>query len=146
MSARATESAIRRHLLLGWAAVAFFALAGLALEALHGLKVAAYLDLEASTRRHMWTLAHAHGTLLGLVHLGVAFTLRARPAIAALRPVVVARHALTAALILMPAGFFLGGVNTFAGDPGLGVLLVPVGGVGIVLGAVGLVAGLAAAE
>jgi hypothetical protein len=29
----------------------------------------------------------------------------------------------------MPAGFFLGGVFVYAGDPGLGILLVPVGGI-----------------
>jgi hypothetical protein len=29
----------------------------------------------------------------------------------------------------MPAGFFLGGVFIYAGDPGLGILLVPVGGI-----------------
>jgi len=28
----------------------------------------------------------------------------------------------------MPAGFFLGGVRVYAGDPGVGIVLVPVGG------------------
>jgi hypothetical protein len=28
----------------------------------------------------------------------------------------------------MPVGFFLGGLFVYAGDPGLGILLVPVGG------------------
>ena len=27
----------------------------------------------------------------------------------------------------MPAGFFLGGVRIYAGDPGVGIVLVPVG-------------------
>jgi hypothetical protein len=31
------------------------------------------------------------------------------------------------AAILLPAGFFLGGVVTYGGDPGLGVWLVPIG-------------------
>lgn len=127
---------IRRHLLLGWAAVAVFAVAGLVLEALHGLKVGAYLDVEASTRRHMWTLAHAHGTLLGLVHLAAAATLRARPSIVGRPAAVAASVALGAALVLIPGGFFLGGLWIFAGDPGLGILLVPVGGVALVFGAV----------
>jgi len=30
------------------------------------------------------------------------------------------------AAILFPAGFFLGGVLTYGGDPGLGIWLVPV--------------------
>ena len=35
---------------------------------------------------------------------------------------------LRAATLLMPAGFFLGGVTVYSGDPGLGIVLVPVGG------------------
>jgi hypothetical protein len=36
-------------------------------------------------------------------------------------------HSLSAATVLLPSGFFLGGVVTYGGDPGLGILLVPVG-------------------
>ena len=36
---------------------------------------------------------------------------------------------LIAASTLLPGGFFLGGVAFYGGDPGLGVLLVPIGGV-----------------
>jgi predicted GNAT family N-acyltransferase len=36
---------------------------------------------------------------------------------------------LTAAIVLLPGGFFLGGLFVHGGDPGLGVLLVPVGAV-----------------
>jgi hypothetical protein len=36
---------------------------------------------------------------------------------------------LLAASVLMPGGFLLGGIWVYAGDPGLGILLVPVGGV-----------------
>jgi hypothetical protein len=32
-----------------------------------------------------------------------------------------------AASLLIPGGFFLGGVVIYAGDPGLGIVLVPVG-------------------
>ena len=49
----------------GWIAMLVFVLLGLALEGLHGFKVAWYLEHE--TRRMMWTLAHAHGVLLSLV-------------------------------------------------------------------------------
>jgi hypothetical protein len=38
--------------------------------------------------------------------------------------------------VLLPLGFMLGGVWTFGGDPGLGVLLVPPGGVLLLLAAV----------
>ena len=34
---------------------------------------------------------------------------------------------LYAASVLLPGGFFLGGVVFYAGDPGVGVLLVPAG-------------------
>ena len=40
-----------------------------------------------------------------------------------------ASRCLVAASILLPAGFFLGGFGIHGGDPGLGVLLVPVGAV-----------------
>jgi hypothetical protein len=42
-----------------------------------------------------------------------------------LRPSV--SFSLILAAILLPAGFFLGGIIIYDGDPGLGVWLVPVG-------------------
>ena len=41
---------------------------------MHGFKVGWYLDVANQTRRLMWTLAHAHGTVLALVHLAFAAT------------------------------------------------------------------------
>jgi hypothetical protein len=110
---------------MGWLSIALFGAAGLVLETLHGLKVGAYLDVSSETRRLMWTLAHAHGTLLGLVHLGMAFTVES----AGLSGPRVARasSSLVAAGWLLPAGFFLGGVQFYSGDPGIGIALVPVG-------------------
>ena len=119
---------VRRHLRMGWLSLLVFLSLGLALEALHGLKVQAYLNAMSETRRLMWTLAHAHGTLLALVQLGFAFTVLQVPAWRA-RPRTIASTSLLAAGVLMPGGFFLGGVWVYAGDPGLGILLVPVGGV-----------------
>ena len=119
---------IRRHLQLGWWTLLIFLTAGLALETLHGLKVGAYLNVSNETRRLMWTLAHAHGALLGLVNLGFAATARFLPA----WPESNRRFAsasLLGATILMPAGFFLGGLFIYGGDPGLGILLVPAGGI-----------------
>jgi hypothetical protein len=119
---------IRRHLQVGWWSLLVFLTAGLALEALHGFKVEAYLKVSNETRRLMWTLAHAHGTLLGLVNLAFASSLRVLPAWPESKKRFTS-SALIAATILMPAGFFLGGVFIYSGDPGLGILLVPGGGI-----------------
>jgi len=118
---------VRRHLRLGWWSLLVFLTLGLLLEALQGFKIGFYMDLANATRRHVWTLAHAHGTLLGLVNLAFAMSLRlfgdGRESWTGL-----ASAALVGATILLPGGFLLGGVVVYAGDPGLGVLLVPVGG------------------
>ena len=121
------------HLQVGWWCVAAFALLGLVLEGLHGFKVGAYLDVGQSTRRHMLTLAHAHGTLLGLINLGFAWTrgrLEWREARAAW-----ASRCLLAATLALPLGFGLGGVFALEGDPGLGIVLVPLGGLCLVASA-----------
>ena len=125
---------IARHLRIGWWSIAAFGVLGLVLETLHGFKVGAYLDVSNETRRLMWTLAHAHGTLLGLVHLGLAFTIRA----ASLAPqkLAAASNALVAATVVLPLGFFLGGIRFYSGDPGVGVALVPVGAVLLIYPAV----------
>jgi hypothetical protein len=122
------DELVRRHVRVGWWSVFGFAGLGLALEVLHGFKVGAYLDASNETRRLMWTLAHAHGTLIGLVHVVFGLTLLQLPRLqpASFRQ---ASRALLGAGICLPAGFFLGGVRFYAGDPGLGVALVPVGAV-----------------
>jgi hypothetical protein len=127
MSSTAGPSAsARQHLIFGWASLLVFLTLGAVLESLHGWKVGWYLDVSNETRRLMWTLAHAHGTLLSLVHVAFAATLGLLPAWSGGTRVAASR-CLTAAAILMPAGFLLGGLFTHAGDPGLGVLLVPPG-------------------
>ena len=60
------------HLRVGWWSLLLFLTLGILLEAMHGFKVQAYLGEQNATRRLMWTLAHVHGTLLSLVHLGFA--------------------------------------------------------------------------
>ena len=117
----------RGHLRLGWWALLIFLTLGLVLEAFHGFKVGAYLKVSNETRRLMWTLAHAHGTLLALVNIGFALTVRLLPEWAA-RERGIASVCLRGATLLMPAGFFLGGVFVYSGDPGLGIVLVPIGG------------------
>ncbi|MEZ5963731.1 MAG: hypothetical protein R3F56_07790 [Planctomycetota bacterium] len=96
---------------------------GLTLEALHALKVQVYLG--SPMRRELWTLAHAHGNLLGILCLVMA-AVGERCC-----PEPGARGRMLAALrlgaLLMPLGFFLGGVLNREGDPSLFVLMVPAG-------------------
>jgi hypothetical protein len=127
----ATPDYSRRHLRLGWSILLVYAALGLVLESLQGFKVAAYLDVSNDTRRTMWRLAHTHGTLLGAINVLFALTLRSSPATVAGAARI--SMALIAATVLLPVGFFLGGVVFYAGDPGLGVLLVPLGGVLLLL-------------
>ncbi len=115
-----------RHLHFGWWTLLLFLSLGIALEAMHGFKVGFYLDESSETRRLMWRLAHAHGTLLSLIHMAFGLTLRVLPA-ENIRLQRYASPSLIGASILLPGGFFLGGVVIYAGDPGLGILLAPVG-------------------
>lgn len=99
---------------------------GLTLEALHAMKVQVYFG--SALRRELWTLAHAHGNLLGILCL-VFGLLGARLGDGAARARI-DRWLVTGA-VLMPLGFLLGGVLNREGDPSLGILLVPVGGVAV---------------
>ncbi|MSR21838.1 MAG: hypothetical protein EXR91_12845 [Gemmatimonadetes bacterium] len=118
--------ASRLHLRVGWWSLLVFLTLGLVLEALSGFKVGLYLDVSSSTRRLMWTLAHAHGTLLSVLNVVFAMSLRLLPHWEQSSRALASR-CLLGALALMPLGFFLGGVRIHGGDPGLGVLLVPPG-------------------
>jgi len=96
---------------------------GLTLEALHALKVRVYLG--SHLRRELWTLAHAHANLLGILCLVMAVVgERCVPDAAARRRML---GGLRLAALLMPLGFFLGGVMNREGDPSLAILLVPAG-------------------
>lgn len=121
-----------RHQRLGWWSLAVFATLGLGLETLHGLKVGLYLDVGNDTRRLLWTLAHAHGALVGALHVLYGLTLQSVPA----SPL--ASRCLTLAGVLLPAGFFIGGIDVHGGDPGLGVLLVPPAGVLLIVALVAI--------
>src|SRR5438105_15040730 len=115
-----------RNLRFGWWSLLVFLSLGATLEALHGFKIGWYVDVGNETRRLMFTLAHAHGTLLALVNIAAGLTARMVERFT-LRPSV--SFALIWAALLLPAGFFLGGIVIYDGDPGLGVWLVPVGAV-----------------
>lgn len=120
----------RLHLSVGWWSLLFFLSLGIGLEALHGFKVGWYLDVDQEVRRLMFTLAHAHGALLALVHVAFAATLHiARPGGWA---VVFASRSLVIAGVLLPAGFLLGGFGISGGDPGPGIIFVPLGALALV--------------
>jgi uncharacterized membrane protein len=115
-----------RNLRFGWWSLLVFLSLGGTLETLHGFKIGWYVDVGNETRRLMFTLAHAHGTLLALINIAAGLTVRKVDRFE-LRPSV--SFALIWAAILLPAGFFLGGIVIYDGDPGLGVWLVPVGAI-----------------
>ena len=132
------ETLRTRQLSAGWWSLLVFLLLGIALEALHGLKVGAYLTPSNSTRRLLWTLAHAHGTLLALVQIAFALSLPVFSPPSGDTAKLASRLLQTSAG-LIPAGFFLGGIWTHGGDPGIGIVLVPVGALMLVV-AVALIA------
>ena len=117
---------VRRHLAFGWWSLLCFVAVGVTLEALHGFKVGWYLDEGVKARRLLWTLGHAHGGLLSLVHVAFSATIyvlseRTR------RWRHLSSPCLISASLLLPGGFFIGGMRIHGGDPGIGILLVPVG-------------------
>lgn len=116
------NASLKRTLRTGWLLLAVALPFGVTLEALHGWKVQAYLGSEM--RREMWRLAHAHGTLLGILCL--VYTVVADKFLPekALRS---GARLVSWGAVLMPLGFFLGGILNSEGDPSLGVVLVPVG-------------------
>lgn len=118
-------------LYFGWWALLCYLTLGFTLEILHGLKIPWYLEFE--TRRLMWTLGHAHGALLALINIVFGIMLR----VLAIRPTVwqkTASISLVIATILLPGGFFLGGLHVYGADPGIGVLLVPLGAASLFIG------------
>jgi hypothetical protein len=116
----------------GWGLLVWLT-GGIALEAMHGFKLGAYL--EDPMRRLMWTLAHAHGALLSLVAIVLAWAgpLRSLPA----RRALWCDRLLAIGAVTLPAGFLFGGAWHSEADPGIGILLVPAGGI---LAAAGLLA------
>ena len=138
-SADETTQLSQRHFRWGWWCLLLFVGLGVVLETLHAFKVGSYLNVGNETRRLMWTLAHAHGTLLALVHMafGATVALSARPQS---QRRFWASRCLTYSALLIPLGFFLGGLDVHGGDPSLGILLVPIGAA-LLLVAIALTAG-----
>jgi hypothetical protein len=117
-----SEPSTRAALRTGWILLAVALPLGVTLEALHGFKVRGFLESEV--RREMWRLAHAHGTLLGILLL--VYAALAERHVAAKARAAISRD-LRFGAVLMPLGFFAGGVLQSEGDPSLGILLVPLG-------------------
>jgi hypothetical protein len=113
--------------------VLLFLSLGAFLECLHGFKVSFYLDPEQRLRRELWTLAHAHGTLLGLIQVGFAAGLPHLGRWTASRLRLVSFFLLDAA-VLIPLGFFLGGLVPTESDPWVGIVLVPLGALLLFIG------------
>jgi hypothetical protein len=126
------ESLARKHLRVGWWTLLGFLTLGAVLEAFHGFKLGYYLDVSNEARRLALRLGHAHGTLLGLVHVAFGLTLASRFAPAE-RSAARASPLLVAATFLLPGGFLLGGLFARGGDPGIGVFLVPFGALALLL-------------
>lgn len=124
-----TSRLIQRHLRVGYSGLLAFATLGVVLEALHAWKASAYLGVDHEARRLMWTLAHAHGVGLSLLQIAFAVSL----SLMAAERLLLASRLLNAATLLIPLGFFLGGVNTYEADPGFGILLVPLGALALLV-------------
>ncbi len=126
-SSREANPLIAAHLRLGWWCLLIFLTLGIVLESLHGFKAASYLGVSNETRRLLWTLAHANGTLLALINLTFAFTF-SQFGEATTPRLQFASRSLYAATVLIPAGFFLGGAFHYSGTPGIGIWLAATGG------------------
>jgi len=130
------ETHLRRHLQFGWWSLLLFLSLGILLEVLHGFKVQSYLSVENESRRLMWRLAHVHGGALALIHLAFALTLSSPAWEAKWRNII--SPCLMAASALLPLGFFLSGLFLVEGAPSFWIILVPLGGVLLLLG-IGLI-------
>ena len=122
------------HRRFAWTCLALFIVLGIALEALHGFKLELYVSAANETRRLMWRLAHAHGTLLALINLAYASAFETH------RVSRGALHAMKVAALGLPLGFFAGGIVIHGGDPGLGILLVPPAELALLWGVVAMAA------
>ncbi len=121
-----------RHLRIGFWALGVFIALGALLEGLHATKAGFYLDEGNETRRLLWRLPPAHGTPIALVNIVYGLPVRSHPGTAS----PLASRCLLAALVLLPAGFFLGGMGARGGDPGLGAALIPAGALALVIAVV----------
>jgi hypothetical protein len=119
------EKYAAKHFKTGWYLLFVFVCLGATLEALHGFKVSWYLDISNETRRFLFRLAHAHGTLLAIINIVFAVSLKNFRNIG--KRVELISLGLLLSSILLPAGFLLGGLSIYGNDPGLGIALAVAG-------------------
>jgi len=112
-----------RHHRLSLALLAIFLASGLWLEAMIGLRAAGWVD--DPLRREFLRLGHAHGGVLALANLAIAWSIGqlATPEAWAGK---IRVGALLGAL-LVGAGFMAGGLTHGPTDPGPPILVVPAG-------------------
>ncbi len=111
------------HLRLSIAVVVLFMASGLWLEAMYGLRARGWMD--DALRREFLRLGHAHGGLLGLVNVALAWALERLETPAPWASKI--RVAALLGAVLVGLGFMLGGIWHGPTDPGAAVLAVPAG-------------------
>ncbi len=116
--------------LQGWFGLAFWMSCGLLFEGLIGFRSPSYL--QDATRRELFRLAHAHGTILSLLLLIVNVYLQNK----LIAPPKIGVYALQIGVLLMPLGFLLGGIRHYESDPNPLIFLAPLGGLLIIFGVV----------
>lgn len=109
------------NLRFGWIALLIFIAGGLLLESLHLFKAPFYFETEI--RRELWTLAHAHGALLAILNIVFALVAARFETAVTVWP----GRLLIVAGLLVPGGFFLGGIGNSESDPSLWIVLTPLG-------------------
>jgi len=123
----------QRHFKIGWWSLFVFVCLGIVLEGMLAFRVGWYLDVgDNETHRLMLRLGHAHGTLLSVINIVFAASLARLSLPTGAR--VLASRCLAAATLLVPGGFILGGLVTHGADPGLGIILLPVGAILLLFG------------
>ena len=132
MTGEAHRDEARRCRRFGWTSLAAWSLFGLALEAAHGFKLAVFLDDDL--RHTLLRLAHAHGVVLALVVLAFGSGAAALQGQDAPDKAHRTGALLRAGALVVPLGFALSAIKPHEGDPGLAVLLVPVGAVLLIVG------------
>lgn len=112
-----------RHHRLSLALLAVFLASGLWLEAMIGLRAAGWVD--DPLRREFLRLGHAHGGLLALVNLAIAWSLGELATPEAWAGKI--RIAALLGALLVGVGFMAGGLTHGPTDPGPPILVVPAG-------------------
>ena len=113
----------------GWISLALWITFGILFE---GLCTFRFSVLDDAVRCEMFRLAHAHGTLLNLVLIAAAICAR----LELIRVGFKTSVGLRTAAVLLPSGFFFSGLWHFRDEPGLAILLVPIGAVLLLVSAV----------